>query len=219
MRTDGPVFQSLWRTFLSGLATVLPIAITLYLLIWLATAAESLFGVLPKFILPEGWYVPGLGIVLGVIVVFLVGAFIKAWAVSWLFEQGERLVQNIPVVKTIYTGIRDLFDFLSNARARGDLKRVVSIEIQPGVSVIGFVTDDNAGDVLPQLALPDGGDDHLVSVYLPMGYQVGGYTLYLPASRLTALDLSVEEAMRVVLTAGVNRPRRVDEAGDEPPAA
>lgn len=217
MRTDGPVFQSLWGTFLSGLATVLPIAITLYLLAWLATAAESLFGVLPKFILPEGWYVPGMGIALGVVVVFLVGAFIKAWVFSWLFAQGERLVENIPVVKTIYTGIRDLLDFLSNARARGDLKRVVSVEIQSGVSLIGFVTDDNAGDAFPQLASQEGGDDHLVSVYLPMGYQVGGYTLYLPASRLTTLDLTVEEAMRVVLTAGVNRPRRQGEAGEQTP--
>lgn len=215
MRTDGPVFQSLWRTFLSGLATVLPIAITLYLLVWLATAAESLFGFLPKFILPEGWYVPGMGILLGVAVVFLVGAFIKAWVFSWMFEQGERLVENIPVVKTIYTGIRDLLDFLSNARSRGDLKRVVSVEIQPGVRLIGFVTDDNAGDVFPELTSGVEADDHLVSVYLPMGYQVGGYTLYLPASRLTTLDLTVEEAMRVVLTAGVNRPRR-DNGADHP---
>ncbi len=210
MRTDGPVFQSLWGTFISGLATVLPIAITLYLLAWLATAAESLFGVLPKLILPEGWYVPGMGILLSVIVVFLVGAFLKAWAFTWLFQQGENLVENIPVVKTIYTGIRDLLDFLSHARSRGDLKRVVSVEIQPGVRLIGFVTDDNAGDAFPTLALEEGVDDHLVSVYLPMGYQVGGYTLYMPASRLTTLDMTVEEAMRVVLTAGINRPRRED---------
>lgn len=213
MRTDGPVIQSIWGTFLSGLATVLPVAITLYLLGWLASIAESLFGVVPAALLPEPWYVPGMGILLGIVVVFLVGAFLKAWIFRRLVERGEQALLNTPVVKTIYTGLRDLLDFVSNARERGDLKRVVAIELQPDVRVIGFVTDDHAGDVFPELVTDRAKEeaDHLVSVYLPMGYQVGGYTLYLPASRLTTLDLTVEEAMRVVLTASVNRPHRADE--------
>ncbi len=208
MTAQGRVFESVWGTFLSGLLTLLPIAITLYLIGWLASLLESLFGVIPRVILPEAWYVPGMGILLGVIVIFLVGAFLKAWIFRALLERGERALENTPVVKTIYTGLRDLLDFVTHARERGDLKRVVSIELQPGARVIGFVTDDHAGDAFPELALDGETDDHLVSVYLPMGYQVGGYTLYLPASRLQTLDLTIEEAMRVVLTASVNRPRR-----------
>lgn len=223
MNAQGRIFQSVWGTFLSGLLTLLPIAITLYLIGWLASMLESLFGVVPEAILPEEWYVPGMGILLGVVVIFLVGAFLKAWIFRALLERGERALENTPVVKTIYTGLRDLLDFVTNARERGDLKRVVSVEIQTGVRVIGFVTDDHAGDSFPELALDGDTDDHLVSVYLPMGYQVGGYTLYLPASRLTTLDLTIEEAMRVVLTAGVNRPRRATDptvvSPDHSPAA
>ncbi|MEX1081512.1 MAG: DUF502 domain-containing protein [Halofilum sp. (in: g-proteobacteria)] len=225
MSAQGRVFESVWGTFLSGLLTLLPIAITLYLIGWLASLLESLFGVIPEAILPESWYVPGMGILLGVVVIFLVGAFLKAWIFRRLIEKGEEVLENLPVVKTVYTGLRDLLDFVSNARERGDLKRVVSVEIQPGVSVIGFVTDDHAGESFPELAVDGDDADHLVSVYLPMGYQVGGYTLYLPTSRLKTLDLTVEEAMRVVLTAGVNRPRRPDEgptvvspAGTQPAA-
>lgn len=195
-----------WRTFLAGLATVLPIALTVYVIIWLAGVAESVFGVMARFVLPAGWYVPGIGVVMGVALVFLVGVFINAWLVSGLIAFGERLLERIPLVKTLYGGLRDLSRFLSRGDSDRDLKHVVSVEVQPDVHLIGFVTDDEAARALPELVREN--DDRLVSVYLPMGYQVGGYTLYLPVSRLKTLDLRVDDAMRMVLTAGVNRPER-----------
>ncbi|MDZ7829866.1 MAG: DUF502 domain-containing protein [Halofilum sp. (in: g-proteobacteria)] len=199
-----------WRTFLAGLATVLPIALTAYVIIWLAGVAESVFGVMARFVLPEGWYLPGIGVVMGVALVFLVGVFINAWIVSGLIAFGERLLERIPLVKTLYGGLRDLSRFLSRDSGDSELKHVVSVEVQPDVHLIGFVTDDEAAQALPELARHE--DDRLVSVYLPMGYQVGGYTLYLPVSRLKTLDLRVDEAMRMVLTAGVNRPERAEPA-------
>ncbi len=201
---DG-LWQRLWRTFLSGLATVLPVGITLYLVWWLLQKAESLFGGLVRVVLPDDWYFPGLGIALAIGVVLLVGAFLNAWLFSRLVDLGESILSRIPLVKTVYTGLRDILGFLSRSGGESDLKQVVSVEIQPEVHVIGFVTDNDAGEGLPELARD--ADDPLVSVYMPMGYQVGGYTLYLPASRLQPLDLSIEQAMRVVLTAGVNRPQ------------
>ncbi len=195
-----------WRTFLAGLATLLPIAITVYAVWWLAAWAERFFGQLVRVILPAGWYVPGIGVVIAIGAVFLFGVFLNAWLVSRLVTFGERLLERIPLVKTIYTGLRDLLRFVSRDGRSTDLKHVVSIEIQPGVHMIGFVTDQEAGRSFPELARSD--DDPLVTVYLPLGYQVGGHTLYLPASRLTELDISIEEAMRVALTAGVNKPYR-----------
>jgi len=200
------------RTFLAGLATVLPIAVTLYVVVWLAGVAESVFGVMARFVLPEGWYLPGTGLLMGVVMVFLVGMFINAWLVSRLVALGEQLLARIPLVKTIYGGLRDLSRFLSRKGGDSDLRHVVSVEVQPDIHLIGFVTDDEAGRAIPELARAEG--DHLVSVYLPMGYQVGGYTLYLPASRLRRLDLRVDDAMRMVLTAGINRPDRVVGAAD-----
>lgn len=199
--------QRLWRMFLGGLVAVLPLAITIAVLVWLVRAAESYFGGIARVVLPADWYVPGLGVALAIGVVLLVGLLLNAWLVSRLVALGERVLERIPLVKTLYTALRDLLRFFSRAGEGDDLKHVVSVEVQPDVHVIGFVTDDDAGRGLPELARDD---DRLVSVYLPMGYQVGGYTLYLPASRLRPLDLSIEEAMRVVLTAGVNRPRRGD---------
>lgn len=195
-----------WRTFLVGLAAMLPIALTVYVVVWLARVAESVFGVMARFVLPEEWYVPGIGVVMGVALVFLVGVFINAWVVSGVIALGERLLERIPLVKTLFGGLRDLSRFLSRDSGESELKHVVSVEVQPDVHLIGFVTDDEAARALPELARED--NDRLVSVYLPMGYQVGGYTLYLPVSRLKTLDLRVDDAMRMVLTAGVNRPER-----------
>lgn len=195
-----------WRTFLAGLATLLPIAITLYAVWWLIAWAERFFGQLVRVILPAGWYVPGIGVVIAIGAVFLFGTFLNAWLVSRLVNLGEHLLERIPLVKTLYAGLRDLLRFVSRGSGSADLKHVVSIEIQPEVHMIGFITDQDAGRSFPELATSD--DDPLVTVYVPFGYQVGGHTLYLPASRLTELDISIEEAMRVVLTAGVNKPHR-----------
>lgn len=217
MNINQETLSRIWRTFLSGLVTVLPLVITLYLIYWLGRMAESAFGGIARLVLPDGWYVPGFGILLAAAAIFAVGVFVQQVVFSRLVEIAEDVLARIPVVKTVYTAVRDTLDFIMSASRRSDLKRVVLVELQDKVHVIGFVTDDQAGQVMPEVA----GDEeeagsHLVSVYMPMSYMVGGYTVYLPSDRLTTLDLSIEEAMRVALTAGVNRPRR---AGNDAAAA
>lgn len=203
------VVRTLWNTFLSGLLVVLPALVSIVVIAWLIRIAESIFGAIPRLLLPPGWYFPGLGILLAIVVIMLVGAFLHAWLFHRLVERGERLLARIPVIKTLYQGVRDLLSFFSGAGQNGDLKHVVLVELQEGVHAIGFVTADNAGEDFPELQ--HGGEEgNIVAVYLQMGYQVGGYTIYLPASRVRRLDISVEDALRVVLTANVNRPRRVE---------
>jgi len=81
-------------------------------------------------------------------------------------------------------------------KKRGDLDRVVTVDVGLG-RLIGFVTQEHAN------TLGIGGGDDLVAVYLPMSYQIGGYTVYLPRSKVTETELTVEQAMRIVLTGGV----------------
>lgn len=210
MNIDQETIYRHWRTFLSGLVAVLPLAITLYLIYWLGHLAESAFGGFARLLLPDGWYVPGFGILLAAAAIFAIGMFMQQVVFSRLVEYTEELLARIPIVKTVYTAIRDTLDFLTRASQRSDLKRVVMVELQADIRVIGFVTDDHTAEVLPEIVHDPGEHDEnpLVSVYMPMSYMIGGYTLYLPSSRLTPIDISIEEAMRVALTAGVNRPHR-----------
>lgn len=209
MNINQEMLARVWRTFLSGLVTVLPLVVTLYLIYWLGRLAESAFGGIARTLLPDGWYVPGFGILLAAAVIFVIGVFMQQLVFSQVVALTERMLSRIPVIKTIYTAVRDILDFISSASQRSDLKRVVLVEIQDQTHIIGFVTDDEAGNALPELRGADREEGApLVAVYMPMSYMVGGYTIYVPSDRLKPIDISIEEAMRVALTAGVNRPRR-----------
>ncbi len=186
------------NVFLQGLVAALPAAITLYLVYWLALTAERFFGSLIRWFIPDAWYLPGLGIACGIGAVFLLGLLLNAWAVRQLFDFGERVMARIPLLKSVYLGVRDLMEFVSGQKPASEPQQVVAFEVGAGAHVIGLVTRRN-------LELSGMGDNNLVAVYFPMSYQVGGYTLYLPADRLKALDMGVEDAMRMILTGGMVR--------------
>ncbi|WP_018141410.1 DUF502 domain-containing protein [Thioalkalivibrio sp. ALJ7] len=191
--------QRISRTFLTGLAAILPIVITLALLWWLGSTAERVLGGLLQAVLPDLLYFPGMGILVGIGLVFGLGVLLQAYVVRWLLGWLEGLMQRIPVVKTIHGTVRDVTKLLS-----GDIHKQFgqAVLVQfPGsdFKLVGFVTrEDFAG-------LPDNlGGEETVAVYMPMSYQIGGYTLMLPRKRIEPLDLSLEDAMRYALTAGVS---------------
>jgi len=194
------------RNILTGLVTILPVALTLYLLYWMAVSAEIMLGDMIRLILPENRYWPGMGVIAGLIVVFIVGLLMHAYVVQRMFARGEQLFYRMPLVRSVYPAIRDFFDYFSPATKR-EFEQVVSVTIgDNGMQVIGFVTQ-----ALPE-HLPEGfRDEDSVLVYLPLSYMIGGYAVLMPRSAIRPLEMSMEEAMRFTLTAGVTgsaRPRR-----------
>jgi uncharacterized membrane protein len=188
--------RRLWNTFLKGLAAVLPLALTVYVVFWLAKTAESMLSGPLRVLLPHGYW-PGLGLLVAFLVIMLVGVLVDAYIVRRLFRFGESLFARIPIVKTIFGALKDFTRFLPAAGKARDLKRVVLWRFG-SASLIGFVTEEQvSARLLGSLA------DDVVAVYFPMSYQIGGYTLYLHKSELAETDLSVEEAMRLVLIGGV----------------
>jgi uncharacterized membrane protein len=184
-------------TFLKGLAAVLPLSLTIYLVYWLGTSAESFLGDGLRLILPDHWYHPGMGIAVGIIVVLIAGLMVNAYVVRRVVRSGEELLARIPLVKTIFGALKDFARFLPSGSDRKDLQRVVLWQFGAG-RVMGFVTSET---VDPQL----GGDnaDKMVAVYFPMSYQIGGYTVFLPRDELQHCDLTVEEGLRLVLIGGI----------------
>jgi uncharacterized membrane protein len=181
---------------LKGLVTILPIGLTIYFVYWLGITTESLLSKPLKFVIGDVNYWPGMGLVTGFVLLFVVGLAVNAFVVRRVLGFGEELLLRVPVVKTVYSAIRDMTRLVNTDKRKGDLDRVVTVETALG-RLIGFVTQEHAN------TLGIGGGDDLVAVYLPMSYQIGGYTVYLPRSKLTETDLTVEQAMRVVLTGGV----------------
>lgn len=189
--------RRLWNTFLKGLAAVLPVALTIYLVWWLGVNAEAILGGWLRAVLPAEWYWPGLGLIVSFLIVLSVGLLVEGYVVRRLIRVGEDLLARIPIVKSIFAALKDFARFLPGDDKRRDLKRVVLWRIG-NASAIGFVTEERVHPRLFPEPQPD-----IVAVYFPMSYQIGGYTLYLPKSELEETQLSVEEGMRLVLIGGV----------------
>jgi uncharacterized membrane protein len=191
----------LWDTFLKGLVAVLPVSLTIYVVYWIGSTAENKLGELLRLVLPADRYVPGMGLVVGFVVVLLIGLVVNAYFVSALLRLGESLLARIPFVKTIFGAFKDFTRFLPASNEGRDLKRVVLWRMGEA-KLIGFVTEEHTHAAVAAHS------NGAVAVYFPMSYQIGGYTLYLPREQLQPLNIGVEEAMRLVLIGGVTREGR-----------
>jgi uncharacterized membrane protein len=190
--------RKIWNTVLKGLVAILPIGLTVYVVYWLAVTAERLFSKVIKLLVPEPYYWPGLGLLIGLVVLYFVGLAVNAWFVTSALRMSDAFFARIPVVKTIYLAIRDFMRFFPSSGQGNDLRRVVLLQFGPG-KVIGFVTAES--DEMLRRSEPAG--DDMVAVYLPMSYMVGGYTIFVPRELVETTALSVEEGMRIALMGGV----------------
>ncbi|MBN2489815.1 MAG: DUF502 domain-containing protein [Planctomycetes bacterium] len=188
------------RTFLQGLSVILPLFFTLYIVYWLASLAEKSLGALIATVLPHGLRLPGLGVVAALFCVLVAGLVMKLWFARLFLRWAESLLERVPLVKTLYGSVRDLITFAVGSGSKPAMKQVVTVALcGGGVKLLGFVTREDFGD------LPHGlGGEEVVAVYLPMSYQIGGFTILVPKSETQSIDMSLEDAMRFAITGGVH---------------
>ena len=127
--------------------------------------------------------------------IFIIGILVNAWMIKQIYKMGESWVKKIPGIKTIYNSIQDLLGFFDKSQQEG--QRAVIVNTPLG-NLIGFVTKESLEDLPCSL----GGADHIL-VYMPMSYQIGGYTVCMPRAQIQPLDMSVNDAMSLVITAGM----------------
>jgi uncharacterized membrane protein len=186
------------KHILTGLVTILPVVLTLYLLYWLVVSAESVLGGLIRTWLPENLYWPGMGVLVGLAAVFSVGLLMHAYVVQRVFAEGERLLYHTPIIKSIYPALRDFLNYFS-PDTRKEFQQVVSVTLgDSGMQVIGFVTQADPENLPEDFRQKDS-----ILVYLPLSYMIGGYAVLVPRSAVQPIDMNMEEAMRFTLTAGV----------------
>ncbi|GAB2691953.1 DUF502 domain-containing protein [Aliiglaciecola sp. 3_MG-2023] len=174
-----------------GLAAILPLSLTLYFIYWFMSGAEALL--FPY--VPQEYYFPGMGLLTACILILLAGLLVNVFFVSWIVATANRQVEKIPLIKSVYGAIRDTLTVFKISD-KENTKAVVSVEIKPDMHLIGFITADQVATELFK-------DDDKIGVYIPLSYQIGGYTLYVKREQISKLDIGVEEAMRIALTGGV----------------
>jgi uncharacterized membrane protein len=191
--------KKLGTLFLQGLIAILPIALTAYLVYWLAASAEAILGTAMRFVIGDDYYVPGSGVLAGFLITLGVGLLLRVWLFRKVFSLGEALLQRIPGIKSLYGSIRDMVGFFDASKQK-DFDKTVMVALADGnVRLMGLVTREDFRD------LPEGiGDEQTVAVYLPMSYQLGGFTVMVPRARIRPVDMKVDQAMQFVLTAAVS---------------
>lgn len=181
--------------FFRGLITALPLGLTVYLLYFFLTWSEKLAVQIMRPFIGE-FYVPGLGLALGIISIFLLGVLVSQPFIARLLSLVELPFTNIPVVKSIYSSLKSFADYFSpHSGNTGQQVVILRVPNQP-LELVGLITRQTV-DGLPSGFL----QDDRVAVYLPMGYMIGGYTVFVPRTWIQPINMSVEEAMRASLFA------------------
>lgn len=204
-------FGAINRKLFAGLLAVLPVLATVYLIYWCVTSIEEGLATMLGVFLPEGVYRPGFGLVAGVCIILLAGMLVETIMVRQMMGWFDKLIYKIPVVKVVYGAIRDLMAFVSRGKDSGSGQAVwVSLGVGD-LRLLGFITREN-------LAEFSGDYQGRIAVYLPMSYQIGGYTVIVPRAQVTPAGIPFEEAMRFVMTAGVmeSRPELKSPGPSEP---
>ena len=192
--------KKLYRYFFRGLITVLPVALTLYVLyIFLAWMETLTLWVLRPII--GSFYIPGMGLVSGVAGIVLIGYLVSKQSVRKLLSFAELPFTNLPVVKSIYSSLKSFADYFSPSEKDGGQSVVILRMPGHAMEIVGLITRRSFAD-LPEGFLPG----ERVAVYLPMGYMIGGYTVFVPVEWVQPIAMSVEEAMRSSLIAWMTRP-------------
>ncbi len=199
------MLKGIKRIFINGIKAFLPAAITLSLCVWLFNNIEDFFGRFIKLFLPAEYYVSGMGIVLGVVIIFLLGLMINAFIVKQIYELLEKILKHIPIVKTLYNALLDMFSFFDAQKTGGKQQKVVVVDTHLGKQ-IGLITREDLDN------LPDAlGDKKNVLVFLPFSYQLGGFMVSMPKDQIEPIDMTVDEAIKFVASAGIIGKKRGSE--------
>jgi uncharacterized membrane protein len=196
------------KYLVAGLLAWLPLAITIYVLLWVLGLMDGLFGAMLSFtqpILPESWQtgieraaqVPGLGVITLLGLLLLTGMFVTNIFGQWALRQWDRALVKIPIVKSIYSSVKQVSDTLFSSSGQAFREAVLVQYPRHGAWTIAFVTGRPGGEVVDHL-----GGDYL-SIYVPTTPNpTSGFFLMLPRADVVPLQMSVDEALKYIISMG-----------------
>lgn len=193
------------KIMLTGVAAIIPVGVTIYILLIIIKAMNNLVKVIPYRYQPDQilpFHVPGLGIIFTLILIFVVGLVTKSYLGKKAVTLGELIVGKIPLVRGIYKGIKQLVDAIMSDK--GDsFKKVVLIEYpRKGLYSIAFVTGDTRGEIKERIS------QHTMNLFVPTTPNpTSGFYIVIPKSDVIPLTMTVEEAFTLIMSGGIITPR------------
>lgn len=183
--------------FLQGLLFVVPIAITLWVIFKSILWIDSLLPFQVPIKVPgfKDIEIPGLGLLTIFVSIALVGLISARYIRNPLFMYTERMIERAPLVKLIYSSVKDLVEAFVGEKRRFNKPVLVRLEKDSQINRIGFITKEDLTDM--------GIDREMVAVYLPFSYSFAGELIILPRENITFLNTSGTDAMKFIISGGV----------------
>jgi uncharacterized membrane protein len=192
------------KYFITGMLVLVPLFITVWVISGLVGMMDQSLLLLPETWRPKaqlGLDIPGMGAILTLLIIFVTGVIATNFFGKRLILVWEALLARVPVVKSIYASVKQVSDTLFSDSGNAFRQAVLVQFPRPGVWTIAFVTGKPGGDVANHLS-----GDYL-SVYVPTTPNpTGGYFLMLPRADVVELDMSVDEALKYIISMGVVAP-------------
>ena len=205
------IFPKLRGYFFAGILVTMPLTVTLALAWWLVGAVDAyIVPLIPHEWNPDAYLkevvgirigLPGLGVVVLLIAITLIGALTAGFIGRMIVGTGERILARMPVVRNVYSAIKQILETVFKDQSKAFRQAVLVEYPRRGVWTIGFLTGRTEGEV-QNLILED-----VVNVYIPTTPNpTSGFLLYVPREDIQVLDMSVEEAVKMVISIGLVTP-------------
>jgi uncharacterized membrane protein len=190
--------------FIMGLLATIPIGLTVYILRVFIGMMDNMLQILPSKFHPDTYlpfHIPGLGLIATVILIFIIGVLAQSFLGRKVVSIGEWILSKIPLVRNIYIAIKQLVGaiFAQNSK---EFKRVVMVEYpRKDLWVIGFVTGITEGEIQTKTK------KRVVNVFVPTTPNpTSGFYLLVPENDIISLDMTVEDAFKLVISGGILSP-------------
>jgi uncharacterized membrane protein len=194
------------RYLMAGLLVWVPLGITIYVILWLVGTLDQTLLLLPENLRPEalfGFHIPGLGVVLSFAILLVTGVLAANFFGQRLLRSWEAILGRIPFVKSIYSSVKQVSDTVLSDQGTAFRKALLVEFPRPGCWTIAFLTG------APSDAVADHLRGDFVSIYVPTTPNpTGGYFVMVPRESIRELDMSVDEALKYIISMGVVAPRR-----------
>lgn len=192
--------RKLRRQFLAGIIVVLPIGATILILAWIFVNVDNILQPVIGRIL--GRTIPGVGFGITVVLIYLTGVFASNFVGRRLIRYGESLLAKVPVVRPLYSGIKQILESFSTPGTTG-VMQVVLIEFpRKGIRTIGFVTNELSGEP----------GKKLLSIFIPTSPNpTSGFLEIVNEGEIIRTDISVDDALKMIVSAGRVTPKEVAE--------
>lgn len=200
---------SLRRFFFAGLLTILPLVISIWIVAWLLELLEFGSRMLPAPARPENWlpiYFPGIGALFTVLLIILVGFVVSNVVIQRFQHLLNDILMRIPVFRGVYSAVKRLVDAILGQHHQ-DFRRVVLVEYpRRGLYAVALVTGVSEGEVQEKT------EHRLINIFVPTTPNpTSGFYLLVPESEVIPLDMSVEEAFKLVMSGGIVVPDKTAE--------